>query len=220
MASKRRFDWIIRLGVWSIALIVLAGLVYPAPRDCGKKAVTTQALNHAHQIGLCLLDFDSDYGKFPDATTITAVNGATGSTWDLKTDTSNDLFKQLFAAGITASEEMFYAKVSNCKKFDTVITPHNKALEARECGFAYITGGSSKSDPARPVVVAPLIPGTLKFDPVAFDGKAILLHPDGSAGTLKIQPDGRVLTVDGRDIFDPSQPYWGGMPFDVKWPAP
>lgn len=215
--SKCWMKAIIWMGVGSVTMMVLAGLVAPLVLRAAKKAPSTQALSNARQIGLALFDFESDYGKFPDASTIADVKSATGTTWHLKDDTSNDLLKQLIAAGITTSEEIFFARIFGSKKPDNVIASNRQTLARGQCGFAYILGGGSKSDPARPLIVSPLIPGTLLFDPQPFEGKAVVLRPDNSAVTLKIQPDGRVLGLGGKDIFDPSQPYWGGVAPVVKW---
>ncbi|MGC4015628.1 MAG: hypothetical protein QM755_14070 [Luteolibacter sp.] len=214
MRSRRWMTGIVATGVAAIGMVLLGPLFLLRQTRC---CTDTQALSNARQIGLALYDFGSDYGKFPDASTMAVVEESSGTTWNLKDRTSNDLFKQLFAVGIVTSEEIFYARINGSKKPDNVISPESKILEPRECGFAYIPGGSSKSDPSRPLVVTPLIPGTLKFDPVPFGGKAVVLLANNSAKALKIQPDGRVLMPDGKDLFDPTQPYWGGVTPEVKW---
>ncbi|MFD0893365.1 hypothetical protein KBB96_18220 [Luteolibacter ambystomatis] len=197
----------------------MAFILSPQVITCRKKPASTQALSNARQIGLALFDFDADYGRFPDSSTIAAVKATTGSTWDLKAATSNDLFKQIIVSGITTSEEIFYAKVPGTRKPDNVISDETKTLALGECGFTYIAGASSKCAPARPLVVTPLIPGTLKADPKPFDGKAIVLRADNSAFSYQIAPDGRIIVPGGKDLFDPSQPYWEGAPPDVKWPT-
>ncbi|MGC4015629.1 MAG: hypothetical protein QM755_14075 [Luteolibacter sp.] len=225
LRSKRWMKSIIWIGVGSIALLLLSGLVAPLLLRSQKKPNSTQALSNARQIGLALYDFDSDYGRFPDASTIPLVKSATHTTLDLKSGTSNDLFKQIIATDICTSEEIFYAKVEGARKPDNVISSDAKILQRGECGFAYIAGATSKCNPMRPLAVTPLIPGTLKFDPKPFDGRAIILRADNSAGSYIIRKDGTVVAPGGKDLFDPSQPYWVGAPPDVKWadlppPAP
>ena len=70
--------------------------------------------------------------------------------------------------------------------------------------------------PETPVIVSPLIPGTTRFDPRPFDGKAVVLRLDYSAKTETIDSSGRVM-IGGMDIFDPRQPWWGGKTPDIKW---
>jgi len=198
-------------------IIAVSGLFLSSHSAFARKTASTQALSNARQIGLALFDFDGDYSRFPDVSTIADVKKATNTSWDLKARTSNDLFKQLIAGGITTSEEIFFIKCFGSRKPDNHCTTDEEALAAGECGFAYIAGASSLCDPRRPLVVAPLIPGTLLFDPEAFDGKAVILYANNSAVLREIEPDGRVLAADGKDMFDPSQAYWKGAPVDVKW---
>jgi hypothetical protein len=41
----------------------------------------TEALNNIRQVGMALAEFDSDYGKFPDAITADEVATNTGTSW-------------------------------------------------------------------------------------------------------------------------------------------
>ncbi|WP_338288289.1 hypothetical protein [Luteolibacter sp. LG18] len=175
------------------------------------------ALSNARQIGLALFDFDSDYSGFPDARTAAILRETTHTTLDLDDPTSNGVFRQLIAAGILSSEEIFQAQCHGS------VRPDNRlgagALARGECGFAFIVGGtnSSTGHSNRPLVVAPLIPGTMKFDPEPFEGQAVILRLDNSAVSVPIGRDG-VVRIDGKDLFDPSQPYWEGSGPVVKWP--
>ena len=69
------------------------------------------------------------------------------------------------------------------------------------------------------MVVTPLIPGTTRFDPKPFNGHALILRVDKSISCPKIDRAGKVM-VGGKDIFDPSQPFWGGKAPDIKWHEP
>jgi hypothetical protein len=40
---------------------------------------------------------------------------------------------------------------------------------------------------------------------------------DTSVITLPVDKSGHVY-LNGKDLFDPSQPFWGGKVPDVKWP--
>jgi hypothetical protein len=87
-----------------------------------------------------------------------------------------------------------------------------------KCSFAYLSGLTASGHPGRPMVVAPLVKGKTTFDPHVLGGKAVILKVDNSVISLPIEPDGRVL-IDGKDIFDPAQPFWGGKVPQVKWPG-
>jgi hypothetical protein len=176
----------------------------------------TEEVNNARQIGMALYEFETEYGKFPDATTIAAVRSKTGSTLPLGTTSSNDFFRQLMASGIAQSEAMFYAKGRGANKPDGLMDG-SQALAKGECGFSYLMGLSSKGNPSRPIVVAPMIPGTDRFDPKPFEGKAVLLRLDNSATSLPIDKDGHVIVV-GKNLFDPTNPIWEGKPPVIAWP--
>lgn len=207
------------LGGISIAVCLV---VVAAPRIFrmgGKRpADRTEAINNMKQVGAMLLEFDIEYGRFPDASTIPAVKAATSTTLTLGSISSNDLFKQCLVGGGGKSEKPFWAKTAiSPKKADDRFDSDATALVKGECGFAYIAGLSASGDPGTPVLMSPLLPGKLLFDPKAFDGKAIILRLDNSASALPIEKDGRIL-VNGMDIFDPRQPFWKGKRPDVKWP--
>ncbi len=200
-----------------LALLVLAGLTAPMVIRCPKKADQTEAVNNARQIGLALFEFDAEYGKFPDATTIAAVQASVPTRLNLGTKTSNDFFRQLLAGGIAQSEVMFYAKIAGTRKPDGVVT-QGEALKKGECGFAYLAGLSSKGNPSRPLIVTPLIPGTDRFDPKKFDGKAVILKMDNSVTSMPIDKDGHVMMA-GKNLLDPTNPVWGTSDrFVIAWP--
>lgn len=179
----------------------------------------TQATNHARQIGIALTDFESDYDRFPDTVTLLEVKKKTGTSWALSDATSNDLFKQLFVTGVVRTEELFYAKGAGIHPADGRYSNERDALAPGECGFAYLSGLLLDGNPSRPLLVAPLIPGTHQFDPTPFDGKAVVLRMDNSVQFFRIEPDGRVLDRGGFDILDPANPIWSGSPPVIKWQA-
>lgn len=187
-----------------------------------KKSDQTEAVSNARQIGLALFEFDTKYGKYPDASTISAVSkdAATDSNLSklkLGTKSSNDYFRQLLAGAFIQSEKMFYAKISGAKKPDNNIEGA-EALKKGECGFAYLAGLSSNGNPSRPLIVTPLIPGTDRFDPKRFDGKAIILKMDNSVTSMNINSSGHVM-LDGKNLLDPTNPVWGKSDkFVIVWP--
>lgn len=212
--SRIKWNWVV--GVGSFSILALSALLAPMTGRSSKKSDQTEAVNNARQIGLALFEFETEYGKFPDATTIAAVQKKTGSPLPLGTKTSNAIFRQLFAAGIVTSEGIFYAKIQGARKSDGVFSP-GSVLGKGECGFSYLAGLSSTGNPSRLLVVTPLIPGTDRFDPKPFDGKAIFLKMDNSVTSMNIEKSGHVL-IHGRNILDPKHPIWSGTPPTIVWP--
>jgi len=185
-------------------------------RSQRKAADRTEAVINLKEVSFALLDFDNDYGTFPDASTIPAVKAKTSTTLALGSSTSNEFFRQLIAAGTTKNEMIFWAKSASTPR-----KPNNSlgadTLKKGECAFTYIAGLSSSSDPAAPLAAAPVIPGSWQFDPKPYNGEAVVLRCDGSVKTEPIDKHGNVV-IGGISLFDPRQPYWRGKPPDIKWP--
>jgi hypothetical protein len=139
----------------------------------------------------------------------------------LGTKSSNDFIRQLIVAGYLDQEGPFWAKGPNTHKPDGDIAGA-KMLEAGECGFSYVVCESPKNVlKDAPLVMTPLIPGKRQFDYKTakeyFGKKMIVLHCDNSISTHEIDKNGRVM-IDGKDFFDPSQPFWGGKTPRIVWP--
>lgn len=201
------------VGVLIVVSLVLApSVIRMRPRDRGQ----SEMVNNARQVGMALFEFEAEYGKLPDETTIAAVRSKTGSSLPLGTKSSNDFFRQLMAGGIAQSEAMFYAKGRGTHKPDGLMDGSH-ALAKGECGFLYLLGLSAKGSPYRPIIVAPMIPGTDRFDPKPFEGIAVLLNLDNSATSLPIDKNGHVI-VAGKNLFDPTNLIWDGKPPVIVWP--
>ena len=176
-----------------------------------------EAVNNARQIGLALFEFENEYGAYPNAGTIAAVQKATGTTLNLGTKTSNDFFRQLLATEMTQSERIFYAaKIPGVRKPDDNITGV-EALKKGECGFAYLLGARLTDNPTRPLAAAPMIAGTDRFDPKAYEGKAVVLRQDNSVTSFNIDKDGHIH-IEGKLLMDPTNPIWDGHPPMIVWP--
>lgn len=189
-------------------LFVLAGLTAPHVIRSKKKPDQTEAISNLRQIGLALIEFETEYGQYPSPATIPLVKAKhPTNTISLSGNSSNALFRQLFATNLTQSESMFYAKIKNTRKPDGDIRP-GEALKRGEVAFAYISGLSTKGNPARIIAFAPIIPGTTRFDPKPFDGKAVALRIDNSVSSYTIQNDGHIYH-DGVNLLSPSHPIWG-----------
>lgn len=219
--SQKKWNWLVWVGLFSI-LIVLLGLMAPLTIRSRTKSDQTEAVNNARQIGLVLFEFDTKYGKYPDASTILDVSKDAAmdlnlSKLSLGTKSSNDYFRQLLAGGFTQSESMFFANILGAKKPDNDIKGA-EALKKGECGFAYLAGLSSEGNPSRPLIVTPLIPGTDRFDPKRFEGKAVILKADNSVTSITIDKDGHVMML-GKNLLDPTNQVWGkGDKFVIVWP--
>lgn len=177
----------------------------------------TEAVSNARQIGLALFEFENEYGAYPNADTVVAVQKATGTKLALGTKTSNDFFRQLIGGNFTSSEKMFYAaQIPGVRRPDDDITG-TEALKKSECGFAYFLGAKVTDNPRRPLAAAPMIPGTDRFDPKAYEGKAVVLRMDNSVTSFNIDKDGHIH-IDGKLFMDPTNPIWDGHPPQIVWP--
>lgn len=203
--------------VAAILILMIAGLTAPMVIRCPKKSEQTEAVNNARQIGMALFEFQEEFGQMPDAATIDKVRQEFPTDLKLGTKSSNDFLRQLIASGIAQSEPMFYAKISGTRKPDGIITG-TSALAKGECGFVYFTGTTNETNPSRPLLITPLIPGTDRFDPKPFNGKAVMLKGDNSVTSLPIvKATGRVM-VNGQNLMDPTHPIWGGRPPFIALP--
>jgi hypothetical protein len=213
--SRRVMKWILQVG-GSAVLISLAifYLPYLLIRGTSSRPSPVEALSNSRQIVLNLYAFEEEYGRFPDASTIPAVQAATGTSLSLGDHSSNELFRQLLAT-VGKSERIFWAKTATTPKKPNDVLGTD-ALVPGECAFTYIAGLTSTSHPDAPILMTPVIPGTWKFDPKPFNGRAIVIFL-GPSPTLPIDKNGDVI-LNGMNLFDPRQPFWRGKAPDIKWP--
>jgi hypothetical protein len=201
-----------------VALVVgtmCVAVSWPVIINQRKAADRTFAISSLKQMNLAFIDFESDYGRFPDATTIKDVRAAAKTTLALGDHTSNELFGQLIAAG-NKSERIFWAPTPGKRRKPNDILGAN-ALAKGECIYSYIAGLSSKDDPGTLLAMAPMIPGTTRFDPVPYDNRAVVLRIDGSAKSEPLDKEGHI-NFHGKDPLDPRMPYWHGNAPHLKWP--
>lgn len=166
----------------------------------------TRASGNLREIGLALLDFENEFGSYPDASTVEAVRTkAKRPLPSLGSATSNDIFRQLLASGVMKGEWIFSLGKNS-----------EAGLAKGECRMLYFAGEMG-SDPNRPMIAAPVIPGTAKFDRKAMEGRGILVKRDCSVLAFGIDRDGRAI-INGMDLFDPRQPFWEGKTPDIKLP--
>jgi hypothetical protein len=216
--SRKVMAAIYWIGGLSIVIPAVLILFAPLILRSRKKSTQTEATSNIKQLYLALLDFNADYGRFPDAATIADVQSKTHTTLPLGTATSNDYFRQLIAAETAKSETIFWAKTPATPRSPNNDMRGADALKKGECSFVYVAGLTASSDSETPIVMTPMIPGTFSFDPDAFGRKAVVLRIDGSAKAETIRTgDLKVAVPGGKTLFDPSLPHWGGKRPDLKW---
>ena len=215
--AKKSFGW----PFWLIVAVLISsfvGLTQPLViRDKGKPD-TKEAISNLRQIGIALYEFENEFGEFPNDNTAALINKKyPRHGHDLSGKSSNAIFRQFFVMGSAQSEEaMFYAKIPSTRRPDGDTAP-GKLLEKGEVGFAYIAGLSPDGNPARPIAFAPVIPGTDRFDPKPFYGKAIILRVDFSVTSVNIDKKGHAM-VGGKNLLSPENPIWDSKVIDIRYP--
>lgn len=210
------------LGIVVVLVLIamaLAGLSSPVILKSRKAADRTEAINNVKQIGAMLIEFDTEYGSFPDDETALEVKRRTKTDFTLTGQYSNDYFRQMLTGEGGKSEKPFWAKSPQSpKKADDNFSSPAKALAAGEVGFSYIMasptqGQSASGEPSRPVVVTPSYQfrPDWTFDPDVHAGKAVILRLDNSATAMQIREDNKkVSTNSGKTLGDTGdQTPWG-----------
>ncbi|MGB1261016.1 MAG: hypothetical protein ACPG6P_13305 [Akkermansiaceae bacterium] len=211
-------------GMIGLALLLLIALVvsfFPVIMKSSKRGgQITTATSNAKQVFYLLIDFDFNYGSFPNNETADANFDGKG-----KGEYSNDYFLQLLISGITRSEEIFYAKGGSepsekpdgdigSLNIQDMTTPNTRFLAKGECGFAYYKGLSTSNHPKTPVLMTPMY-GDLKFNPDVHKGKAIVLHVDGSVLPYKIINSHHTVDHRGKRLFHGGHDtVWAKEPFN------
>lgn len=208
--KKPVFTWFTPLALGLVALIFY--LTQPVVIRAHKKADQTEAVKNARLIGFALFEFETEYGRFPDAKTAAMLREKGKTTWHLDGNSSNDLFRQLVASGHVKDERIFFAKAAFTQKPDGKMNPPEKALAAGEVGFGYVvngnTGFDTEGNPARPIAVTPLVSdgksvSSRTFDFKVYDYKAVVLRIDNSAASLPIHPQiGEAMLGGGKRLLD------------------
>ena len=187
-----------------------------AAREYRVYGSTRLASDNASRLLFSLYEFEEKYGKFPDASTIASVQRDSGTSVTLSDRTSNDLFAQLLVLNLVTRERTFHTAGESTRFPDEVLTTGSTLLQHGENSYAYIPGSLAQA-PDTPVIFAPVIPGTMILDPETFGGKALVVSTDSTRTFLPIDSFGKII-LNGRDLFDPLQPFWNGKVPAVKWP--
>jgi hypothetical protein len=199
---------------WITVAALTAGTFYvaiPKSHNGTNSAARTEAISNGRQLHINLVEFSKKYDTFPSTETLRSMAAEKKST-EFPLITSNDYFRQFIVSGISKSDRIgwcHHPKVTG-RKADDIVFPLDQAFAPGECGFSYVTGLSANSPPDMPVLLAPMIPGTTRFDPEPFKGKAIVVRVDGTVTSEAIKEDGRVNIGMGKTLFDHDALHWHG----------
>ena len=204
----------------AVVILALIGLTQPMILRSHKAAERTEAISNAKQVGLALLEFDQEFGSFPDETTRELVLAKKETELDLSGVSSNAMLRQLVAYGVR-SEDIFYCE----HRVLPTHRPDNRmgkgqALAAGEVGFAYVVGLNSSSNPELPVLCASMIPETLQFDFSSLQQRAVVLRVDNTAKVLRIREEDGMVTYGGGELMlDTNNGLWpDGYVIDLRHP--
>ncbi|MBT8038017.1 MAG: prepilin-type N-terminal cleavage/methylation domain-containing protein [Verrucomicrobiae bacterium] len=184
-----------------IAIIAaLAAMATPVIMKQQKKAAATTAVSNAKQVFLLMVEFDQDFGAFPNEATAASDDDLTAYTGS----NSNDFLGQFIAGGYTSSEEIFYAKAGSptAGNPDNNVESQAETLKAGECGFAYVVNLSTSNNTGLPLLCAPMADETT-FKPDPYDGKCVVLRIDGAVKQYRLKKTDATANVGGgKTLFD------------------
>lgn len=200
----------------STVLLVAAGTfasMAVIPFGAGKRARLARDMNNVRQVKFALDGFATDFdGQYPNKDTgMQVIEGGTDTKF------SNDYFRQLFLAGETESEEIFWvstASVCTKKKPDDVVKKGGKVvpaevLRAGDCGWAYMTGQTNTSNVRRILLLNAYSPTKKEFEKKLYDGKIVVGRVDGSVKAIQIDAQGH-LSSQGEDLLSGKSLPWKG----------
>ena len=215
ISSRRKGFTLVELLVVIAIIVALASMATPQIFKALKRAALADGVNNAKQVKLALDSFATDFdGQFPSEDTAEAVvEGGTGTTY------SNDYFRQLFLAGVTESEKIFWAKnsaVAKSKEPDGKVKEGGKVraeevLQEGDAHWAYITDQRQLDTGTRPLILDGYAKGTSEWKEETWDQKVIVLTVDGSCKAMRMRPsDGKVLDGSNKDILSSQADAWDG----------
>ena len=205
--------------IFVISLVILIIMIKPVILRSHKKMDMTQAISNSKQVYLVLMDFEADYGHFPDDDT----SAFDAKLHDFHGAVSNDYLGQLIASEHTKSEEIFYAYDKRFKPRggDDVIAPPLRILEKNECGFSYVMvddkgkrrGLETSDNGGLPILVAPLVNEWGSCDHNSYTGRGVYLRVDGSARSERLRSSDQKLDLGGGITLFESGPstIWGDL---------
>ncbi len=207
--------------VFVTALAVISGFIVSRVLQRQREGNREEAWRNARSLSCAFYTFKDDFGSYPCEDTARLIkDNIPDRSAKLGNVSANDFFRQLIVSGMVDQEKPFFARSLSSHKPDSVMTD-GKLLEKGETGFAYMVSHATCKEENFPLILTPLVKGKLLFDYQSarkcFDGKVIVLSTDGLPNIHIVDKDGHVW-IHGKDFFDPSQPYWHGIPPKVAWP--
>ena len=208
---SRGFWVALLVGLAVFAFMIGPNVIYSMQKG-GSRADMAYAVSNSKQIKLALDSFAMDNnGVYP--------NGETALKYGCPDDgSSNALFRQLFARGMTESEKIFWIKGSQlCSKSrpddETTsggVFDRGKTLEPGDNGWAYVMDQTNTDNPSRPLLFASPPRGAgLEFDPDLWDMKVVVLRIDGSAKPERLNPVNRLMDGDNKELLTTESAVWG-----------
>ena len=197
------------IGAVVLGLIVIGALaVILAPLFIrSKRPPLAIATKSAFNLSVAMLEFQMEYGSFPDDETAKLVGPKCPYPYVLSGPHSNDYLRQLIAAGLVKSEDPFFVRGMFGREKPDNRMENGRALEPGEVGWGYVMDGNkaiSNESYAAPLLVAPLMPdgppGTC--NPKLFNKHAPVICVDGSVKDLWISPDGHLRIKDGKLLLE------------------
>ena len=216
--TKTQRTWLALL----VAVVLIAVVIYQYAYSRYNEGILAETRGNMRPLSLALLQFEADYGALPNAETAKLVVEQTDSKLRLGAGSANEIFRQVIAGGICDSEQPFFARIPGAIKPDDDSSSPDKALAKGEVGFSYILGQSPRSPSETPLVVTPLVPGTNRFDPKPFKGRALVMRvgklSKGIIDVLPINSRGEVIDSTGKHLLAADHPIWGGKAPVIVWP--
>ncbi len=200
----RRGFTLVELLVVIAIIATLAGIATPVYIGHIRDAECTKATINAKQIGIVLLNFEREYGSFPDDESEKnldpeAVLSTAGG--------SNRYLSQLFAAGFIDQEKPFYCKTAFTREPDNK-RASGKLLEAGEVGFSYVMrapgeGLSNAVNSSLPLLISAASGNNDgKFDHTVYNSKAAVLAIDMSVTQPRVNDDGEIVLMKGERLMN------------------
>ena len=202
-----------------IAIIAaLAALTTPAVFSAMRRADMATDTSNLGQVfkSMTIFAMDND-GLFPSE--------ELAEEYDLSgSESSNELFRQLFAAGeLTGdSEKLFWSKtaktISSRRPPDGITTENGDfdeqaTLEAGDVSYAYIPEQTNTDEGSRPLIFdSPLNGAGTEFDPEQRKGQALMLRLGGSVKAERLKKGtNQILDGDKENILSVNSEVWGSL---------
>ncbi len=132
-----------------IAIMGALGAVgYVAILSFSNSGAKQAAKQNIGQLVTAAKAFQSTYNTFPCDSTADRLEGRIGSNGELKGDTANPYFRQLFAKKDTVKESTFFAELPGILEGDEKVA-NGECLRPGENAFAYVTQKVAATDTAK-----------------------------------------------------------------------